>query len=411
MFHDLHRDRDGNVALIFALLAPLLLAFVGAGVDYARYAAMKSELQEIADAAAIAGARQFLIKKTDSVIARTLAEHTADSGLLANGYAGAAQMAATANAQETSVTVEISYAMKPAFLVSIFENSIDITVDAVAQAGGSKNICVIGLNETAAGTVKVFNSARLSGARCAVFSNSTSTTGLASTNSAKITSVLSCSAGGYNGSSANFDPIPITDCPKRDDPLADRAPPTFGGCEHSGLVKTDFIGTLQPGVYCGGLTIDGASRVDFADGVFVIKDGHMTIAGDSLITGDNVGFYFIGTGGSLTIGGTADIDFAAPVNGPMAGVLIWQQPAASGTKVFTVISNNVRKMVGTIYLPKGKFRGASNGAISGESAYTAIIADTIELSQQANLVLNTDYFATNVPVPGGLRGEQVVLRQ
>ncbi len=358
-------------------------------------------MQEIAAAAAIAGARQFLIKKTDYVIAKGLAETTASSALQSKGYFPAAQMEATADPQASTLTVSVAYAMTPSLLVGIFKNPIHVDVIAVAEAGGSENICVIGLNATASGTVKAFNSARLSGDRCAVYSNSTSESGLAATNTAKIKSILACSAGGYNGASSNFDPAPITDCPKRDDPLAERAPPSFSGCNYSGVVKTDYVGTLQPGVYCGGLTIDGASRVDFADGVFVIKDGHMTIAGESATTGDYVGFYFSGTGGGLTISGNADIDLAAPLNGPMAGVPIWQEPSQNGTKVFTVMSNNVRKMVGTIYLPKGKFRGASNGSISGDSAYTAIIADTIELSQQANLVLNANYFDTNVPVPGG----------
>ena len=50
------RAQDGNVALAFGLLLPVLLAAGGAAIDIALYSSARSSLQEIADAAAIAGA-------------------------------------------------------------------------------------------------------------------------------------------------------------------------------------------------------------------------------------------------------------------------------------------------------------------------------------------------------------------
>jgi len=69
--------RSGNVALTFALLLPVLLGAAGAGVDLAHYASARAELQEIADAAAIAGAREYLISRTAGAIAEDRAEHSA----------------------------------------------------------------------------------------------------------------------------------------------------------------------------------------------------------------------------------------------------------------------------------------------------------------------------------------------
>ena len=45
-------------------------------------------------------------------------------------------------------------------------------------------------------------------------------------------------------------------------------------------------------------------------------------------------------------------------------------------------------------------------------AFTAIIVQHLELNMGPNLVLNSDYNATNVPVPGGIKGaQQVILTQ
>ena len=52
-------------------------------------------------------------------------------------------------------------------------------------------------------------------------------------------------------------------------------------------------------------------------------------------------------------------------------------------------------------------------AIADQSAYTVIVARTIELQSGPNLVLNANYGATNVPVPQGVgpTGSTVALSQ
>ncbi len=41
---------------------------------------------------------------------------------------------------------------------------------------------------------------------------------------------------------------------------------------------------------------------------------------------------------------------------------------------------------------------------AANSAYTAIVARTLEVEDGPTVVLNTDYDLTNVPVPEGIRG-------
>ncbi len=408
-----HRDRRGNVALIFALIAPLLLAFVGAGIDYGRYGVTRAALQEIADAAAIAGARQYLLSGSSEVLPEAIAESAAGTALSARGYAAAADIQVAADNPGASVSVSIHFAQKPTFLVGLFKNPIEINVSATAQASGGANVCIITLNPTAKDSLLMTADARINGANCSVYGNSTNTVGIGVYQNAKVTSKMTCSAGGFGGGAMNYSPMPLTDCPVREDPLRDRTPPTVGACDYNRHSVSNFVGALQPGVYCGGLTILGSSNIQLQKGIYNIKDGDMQVLGTSRIFGEEVGFYFTGNGADLFFNDDVDISLSAPISGPMAGILIWQDPAGRTMKVFEVASNNVKTLVGTIYLPKGRFLGRANAPVAQSSAYTAIVADRIELLSGVNLVLNTNYGDTPVPVPPGLAGagKQVMLRQ
>ena len=74
------RDRSGNVAIVFALLFPVLLGGAGLAVDYAYYTAVKGELQGAADAAATAGA----VSLTSAADARAAALELAHLNVASN---------------------------------------------------------------------------------------------------------------------------------------------------------------------------------------------------------------------------------------------------------------------------------------------------------------------------------------
>lgn len=136
MFWRLAYDRAGNIAVIFALIAPLLLASVGAGVDYARYHSLKAEIQEVADAAALAGARQYLIKKSGDKVPDAVARGMVESGMTNLGILSQTTYSAVGDDQASTVSVLVSHAMRPSFLVSVFKNPIYIEVTSMAQASG-----------------------------------------------------------------------------------------------------------------------------------------------------------------------------------------------------------------------------------------------------------------------------------
>jgi len=407
------KNQNGNIAILFALLLPVILGFVGAGIDFARYNSALGELQDVADSAAIAGAREYIIMSDNTQIPIAVAQQVADSGIAASNVANMATASVTGSDQDTTVTVAIGAVFEPSFLVGMFKNPLTIAVDATAQAVGGANICVITLDGASSAALSLVNNAALSGAECAIYSNSTDGKGMSSLDAASVKVALSCSAGGYDGGIGNFDPQPITDCPPREDPLASRAAPSGGGCSFVPNLIQDITTTLWPGVYCGGLTIGGTAIVSFESGVYVMRDGDLDILASARVEGAGVGFYFEGVNSVMTIAPGTTVDLSAPINGEMAGLLIFQDRTATGGSAFTISSNNAETLVGTIYLPNGRLLIDATAPVAAESAYTAIIAQRLELTSSVNLVLNSDYAATDVPVPAGLAnaGGSVRLRE
>ena len=120
---------------------------------------------------------------------------------------------------------------------------------------------------------------------------------------------------------------------------------------------------------------------------------------------------------------TSTIDLSAPKDGPLAGILIYDDPSGGSApakapksgrgakgralkkgspRQHQILSDNARNLLGTIYMPKGEIIIDATKPIADKSAYTVLVVQQLHLYSGPNLVLNTDYSATDVPVPVGL---------
>ena len=396
-------QKAGNVALTFALVAPLILAGAGAGIDASGFFATKSALQQIADGAALSGAKQYFLDASSEAAVEGVAVSAAETALQSNNESLEAAVAAQANASAAGVQVTINATYRPALMAGVFKNGLAIAVASYAEARGSDaSTCIIGLDTDSRSTILLNTAAKISGPECAVYSNSTANAGIEVLQSAKIISALICSSGGYFGSAGNYSSMPLTDCPAREDPLIDRPPPSVGACDYNRRQVDNYTGALDPGVYCGGLVINGASNVTLNPGTYVFKDGAFEVLRTSKVTGKNVGLFFTGRNANLLFQEQSDVSLSGPVSGPMAGMLIWQENDPRSAKMFEVRSNNVHTLTGTIYLPNSTFYASVNAQVAQSSAYTAVVARKISLDGQVELVLNDNYGDTDVPVPTGV---------
>src|SRR5687768_6473084 len=329
------RLERANTLTTFALITPVLLGSVGIAVDYGRAALFRTKMQSIADSAAVMSARQLQLAQATSDKVSNFAKSYVASQL--------SEATTTVDVDTTELTVKVTLnAEVERFLdISLFQKSVPVRAAATAKLSSGLPLCLVGLDGKAPATIGLEKNAILTASGCLVYSNSQSASGISSKDSAVLKAGFICSAGGKSAASnASFAPQPATDCPTMPDPLAIRQPPPDGPCKY--LAKTVIGGneTLQPGVYCGGLVITLGANVKLAAGVYTIKDGPFLVNGDSTLTGENVGIYLKGQGSSLKFDAQTTINLTAPKDGPMVGLLIFDDPTGASA-LLNVLLNRI----------------------------------------------------------------------
>lgn len=427
-------DRRGGVIVLAALLLPMLLMLVGGTINLGLLMLMDTKLQAATDAAAIAIAKELqlsndmpdetrMIEVAKAVILQKLGISESEVTLRAWGEDRAAE-----------IVIEAQQHVHGFILGSMLTPTDTLTASAAAQVIGKVPVCVIGLDESSQGTLRLEKEARMTGNNCAVYSNSSHPNGIKSKDSALLHAALICSAGGADGGKGNFDPIPLTDCPVLEDPLADRPAPQVGECmPHGGGAgggegesgkKSKSGGscggafsvdsgehTLEPGTYCGGIHVGGTARVNLNPGLYVIKDGPLEVTEQGELSGEYTSFYLTGAGAVFTFSTETTVSLGAMADGTLAGLLFFEDRSNPLGQSSEIYSNNTRNLLGTIYLSRGRIFIGADAPIADESAYTAIVVQKLELEAGPHLVLNTNYEATDVPVPEGIygSGSQILL--
>ena len=406
----------GGIAVTFAISLPVVLAVLGLASDYAMMTKVRNDLQQAADAAALAGAREIPLanSKTEQVESAVKSfaafELTNDSDAMANKLTA---MNITLNVKVvdnfSAVDVRISEAWTPFFAHFLDSSVTPVNVHSKARFVGRNNVCVLGLAGT--NTAVLFGKdARFTGNNCGVFSNSTGSAGLRIDSGVVASASIICSSGGAKLYSSDVKPTPITDCPPVEDPLAQRPMPSVGSCDYKNMALKDVNVTMDPGVYCGGIHIYGSSVVTLNPGIYVMKDGKLKVSGTATLEGKGVGFFITGAAADkIQLQSGSHISLTAPETGSMAGLLFMEDRNLPVILKHQITSDDARVLLGTIYLPVGGLVVDAKQPVADKSAYTAIVAQTIELNDGPNLVLNADYDMTDVPAPAGIAGSSQVI--
>jgi hypothetical protein len=404
-------DRGANVAIIFALTLPVMIAAVAAAVDYSLANATRTKMQAVADAAAIFAAREFQMAQSNPSLITAVAQNYVQSQF--NDIAAKT----TVDTSALTVHVDLAKEYQLAFGRVLPTATLHLQASATAKMSGGLPLCLLALDPKHPRTLTLQKEARLTAPNCLVYSDSKSPSGLVSKDDAVLQAGAICSAGGIvKTKNTNYTPQPLTDCPVLPDPLSYRQGPTGFTCDYTGRVVTQGATALSPGVYCGGLYITNAARVTLSPGVFVIKDGPLVVNGGASLAGNNVGLYMKGPGSNLTFAADSTISLTAPKDGPLAGILIFDDPtgawapetpplhhkSGSSPRVHSILSDNARLLLGTIYMPQGRLIIDATKPIADRSAYTVMVLQQLDLYSGPNLVLNSDYGASEIPVPRGV---------
>jgi len=406
-------DTRGQVALTFSGAAMGLAAVFTLAINSGTLAQQRHLMQNLVDETAMAMAVEISVISEDGVDLESIALSRLNPRWMAEGHP-----ALTPDDIDVQ-TLRLAPLPVPVPPGGAPDDAVEISVEtqlqgllgtgartfgasARAQRLGASNLCVIGLSLTAGNTIELNNAARLTAPNCDIVSNSSHAQGINAADASKIRANEIHSAGGTAGQALNFDPAPTTDSLTLDDPLLGYADPAVGACDVTASQPWSTTGlTLDPGVYCSGLRIDGGRDVILRPGVYTFL-GDLEIVGSASLTGDGVTLHFAGGTSRLIARGNATLDLSAPTTGPTAGILLFEDRAQTGGLLHRIETPNARYMVGTIYIPKGTLKVDAAAPVSDQSEYTAILANRIRILGDSNLFLNTDYDATDVPTPFGV---------
>lgn len=378
----------GNVTTIVALSAvPLLLCGIGV-LEIAAISNDHAKLQAAVDAGALAGAGRLSVATgtisgpIDSAVTVTR-QTAADAGI-------AAPVSVQANvAQDDSAVTVVASTVHQPFIDLLGTRTI--TATARAENMGHIPLCVL---QTGTGGIRLQNQARIRATGCAVHANDDikvdSGAMLQSDRTEAVGSVSGpVSPAGFSGAMNIDDPFasmnlnPPLDCVGK--PLKIK--------ELTGLVLA-----LPPGVHCEQYEIE-------KDATLVLLPGEHYFMNDlnahenAVINGDNVVLIF-GSTKKINFADKAQVSLAARRSGPFAGFLLIT--TRDNTETFVIGSDHVSKLLGTIYIPNATLDVETSGNVAQDSAWSIIVAENLTLKQNPNLVINTGYVGSGVPVPDGV---------
>jgi len=299
------------------------------------------------------------------------------------------------------------------FFASIFGiSSIDLSANAIAVANKGELTCLLTLSPDAVDALKLDSNANVDVDGCAIHVNSTDATALYVRNNSTLTADTICVAGGYqDDSSGGISPTPATKCAQQIDPLIDLPAPDTAGCDVTGYtLSSNSSDTLDPGIYCGGISVSSNSDVTFNTGTYVIKDGEFDAHSNATLAGSEVFFYLTGATALIDFNSDSDVSFTAPNTGDYAGIIFFQDRNDGGEHHFD--SNSSNSFTGIIYLPNGALISASNTVLTSPTNCLMLVVGTVEFNSNSGMVTAPDPNVCAFEVPEGLYlTGQVALRQ
>jgi len=390
----------------FSLIA--LCALVGLAADTGYFFDCKRQMQTAADAAALAGAEQLRRAGNGQIVS------AADAAAASNGF--------TNNVNGTSIQVHIPpssgyYTSDGSYVEAIitqdrptlFMRVLGIpTGRASARAvAGVQDLpnCIYALSQTGTGLATNGSGSSLSAA-CGIVVNSSAASALnAGAGAVFATSVAI--TGTYSGSCSTSDPSGCrTAVPPLPDPLAQLADPQFSGCDFGEPTPVKVSGgvvSLNPGVYCNGISITSGASVTFQPGVYILNGGGLSVNGNSTIQGSGVTFYntargkYVYAAVNLT-GGTLGFLYA-PTSGPTEGILFFQDrtitPKSSQSTNVIAGSSNLN-FNGTFYFPTTNLTFSGGGQVAAN--YTIMVAKTVVVGGNTTLSANFSSLQDGNPI-------------
>lgn len=412
----LWNDRGGAVAIVAALALVMLCGVVGLAVDLGVWYQITRAMQNAADAAAVAAARDGA--GTYISTGRAVAAKYGFVDGTNNVIVSIMNNATCPNGGPSCYKAVISQGTPPQFfsaVLGILPPALSGSATVNPTAGPQTHYyCLLALAGSGTSPAILANGVpKADMTNCSIMSNTDMTCHGHNLNAAY------GDAHGTNNGCANIensnvpavtDPyshlatnIPANTCSSYpQEPSKKKGPPLPVSNQWSGGMTVP-----DTTIVCGDLLLTGDTTLTTASpgSVIVIENGQLDSNGYTLKTafGSAVTIIFSGTSGSYTHaptgGGTFDIQ--APKSGTWSGVAIYQDPAlTTGVDISAAGNSPTWDITGLVYLPHSSvtLSGAVNKSFNGDSCFVLVV-DNVTFNGTGSIEANGGCAAAGLPMP------------
>jgi Flp pilus assembly protein TadG len=388
------RDESGGYLIIAGLTLPAVLGIVSLGTEAGLWYYKHQAMQSAADSGALAAAVDYYLEANDSALKVQAQSVIARYGFVdgVNGFSVAVNRPPTSGSHTaTAGAVEVIVQQPQIGVLSSLWHSQTVTISARAVAKGTGGLgCVFALDRSSAKAVDLQGTAQVNLNGCSLIDDSSNSVSLNVGGSATLSALSVSTAGGVSGTENITTTEGIdTGQPPLSDPYSGTSVPSFSGCAEHNFTARNAV-TIDPGVYCGGMTLNAGANVTLNPGIYYMDQGSLQVNGGATMTGSGVTLVFTSSNGhnyaSATINGGATVDLSAPSSGPTAGIVMFGDPNMTAGTAFKFEGGASQTLKGAVYLPEGavSFAGGANTT----NGCTQLIADTINFVGNSNFTIN-----------------------
>jgi len=423
----LRQDR-GAIAVMFALMLPVIVGFIGLGVEVGMWYKERRAIQTAADA----GALSAMFEKDGGGTSAEI-DTAATTDATRNGYDATTDTITINNpplsgayiGDDGYIEVIINRQLSTLLSQIVLNTAPTAYARAVSGISGDDDeACVLALSSSAQNAIYMNgagSTVNMSG--CGVVSNSSNAT--KSVNVQNGTFEVDCisAAGGINENGTITTSCGSTkeNQPTVDDPYAAVSVPAYGGCDEDPPGNQAYSPsngeTLTEGVYCGGISVSSGDTVTMDPGIYVIDEGNFTVNGGGTITGDGVTIILTASDGSgygtISMNGGAIANLTAPtsadatgsITGDYTGMLFYQDRNAGSSSSLDATFNggSTVELGGAIYLPENDI-SFTGGNDTGSDGCLLLVAQTVSFNGNADIENDCDIYGGNPITYGGTPG-------
>lgn len=365
-------------------------------VELMSISADRGRLQDAADAAVLDAAGELSVAGPGGVIERTQAyalQRAAD-------VATRQELEAAATLNNNTVELVVT-ARRGSFFGNLLPpGGFHTRVTASAASVGSVPLCVVALHGSGS-VIHLQNTARIQATGCLISANRDLETAAGT----RVDSTEIQLAGVQRGSGV-VNPSALAGAPVAADPFATRQADinsVVAAC--SSARNTDYDAdertiTLNPGAYSGNIKATEEGTIRLNPGVYVFcNGGRLEMDHDGRLEGNGVTI-FVAQGFQFAVKEEAEIELYGSRTGQWAGMVMVAPPTRTSDIVFE--AKHWRRLEGVIYTPAARLVVQGSASAAAESNWTVTVAKQILVKGSPTLTINSNYAASDVPVPGGV---------